>query len=186
MSQHRACRARERASCDERPQVSADLRPRERTSRAWFSAPLVGDETLLLLRVRASREAFVRVALARARRLDARLAACNRFDEDCRMNTWLVVCPSCSRHVAANTLCPFCGATVTADSAPELRHARVHRAALIGLGAAIALSASCSPPYGVTPDTGIPQDAVAQDTGVNDGGGPAPAYGGAPTDGGAD
>jgi hypothetical protein len=92
------------------------------------------------------------------------------------MNHWLVPCPSCARHVQANTACPFCGAAVTAAEAPTTLNARLHRAAMIGLGAAVALSAACAPNvapvYGAPADTGVPVDAVTQDQG-----GPAPAYG---------
>jgi hypothetical protein len=105
------------------------------------------------------------------------------------MATWLVPCPSCSRHVNANSSCPFCGTAVEAATAPESHNARLHRAAMIGLGAAVALATACAPvaAYGAPPqDTGIVQDATPQDTGINDSGGPAPAYGAAPVDAGTD
>ncbi len=84
----------------------------------------------------------------------------------------------------ANTACPFCGATATAAEAPTTLNARLHRAAMIGLGAAVALSAACAgnvaPPYGFPAEGGFPVDAVTQDQG-----GTAPAYGApAPVDAG--
>jgi hypothetical protein len=92
------------------------------------------------------------------------------------MSNWLVPCPSCVRHVKADTHCPFCGTYVAASDPPTTVHARLHRAAMIGLGAAVALSAACAPnvapAYGGPPDTGMQTDAASQDSG-----GPAPAYG---------
>lgn len=98
------------------------------------------------------------------------------------MANWLVVCEGCSRHVKAGGACPFCSAEVSPGDAPKVLDARLHRAAMIGLGAAITMSvAACSvsPPYGVPPGDVSPQDAVTQDQG-----GPAPMYGAAPIDGG--
>ncbi len=102
------------------------------------------------------------------------------------MTQWLVPCPSCARHVKSGADCPFCSAHVEAGEAPTTINARLHRAAMIGLGAAVALSAACAPnvapAYGAPADTGVQQDVVTQDQG-----GPAPAYGApAPTDASAD
>jgi hypothetical protein len=102
------------------------------------------------------------------------------------MAHWLVPCPSCARHVNADTTCPFCGTNVPAGDPPTTVTTRLHRAAMIGLGAAVALSAACAPNvapvYGAPADTGMPVDAVTQDQG-----GPAPAYGApVPVDGGGD
>jgi endogenous inhibitor of DNA gyrase (YacG/DUF329 family) len=101
------------------------------------------------------------------------------------MSNWLVPCPSCARHVNANTQCPFCGTHVAAAEAPTTLNARLHRAAMIGLGAAVALSAACSPnvapAYGAPADTSVQTDSASQDTG-----GPAPAYGAPASDAGTD
>lgn len=102
------------------------------------------------------------------------------------MSQWLIPCPACARHVKAGANCPFCNAIVPAPAEPTTINARLHRAAMIGLGAAVALSAACSPnvapAYGAPADTGMQSEASTEDSG-----GPAPAYGApAPTDAGAD
>jgi hypothetical protein len=108
------------------------------------------------------------------------------------MANWLVVCEGCARHVKPEGACPFCGAEVAAGEGPTVLEARLHRAAMLGLGAAITLSvAACgAPPYGVAPFDASPQDASPQDANTQDAitqdqGGPAPMYGAAPVDGGS-
>jgi hypothetical protein len=79
-------------------------------------------------------------------------------------DTVLVPCSSCARHARADSQCPFCGSRVDAAAAPAELPTRLHRAAMIGLGAAAIFTASCSPPYGVTPvDVSWRVDAVAND-----------------------
>ena len=94
----------------------------------------------------------------------------------------LVVCGGCARHVKSGTACPFCGAAVASGEAPTVLEPRLHRAAMIGLGAAIALSTACAPSpapaYGGPPVDVAPADAAA------DGGGVGPAYGAPAVDGG--
>ncbi|MDP3278237.1 MAG: hypothetical protein Q8Q09_23825 [Deltaproteobacteria bacterium] len=90
-------------------------------------------------------------------------------------------CPSCARHARAGEACPFCATLVPAVDAPRVVTARLHRAAMVGLGAAVALVSACSPSpapaYGAPPQDAVaPQDATS-DTGPQDSGGPAPAYG---------
>jgi hypothetical protein len=99
------------------------------------------------------------------------------------MSTWLVPCPGCARHVHANTDCPFCRTHAAADTAPTVLHARLARAAMIGLGAAVALSGGCSP--SAMPLYGAPAPDVV-DAASQDSGGPAPAYGAVPIDAGSD
>lgn len=102
----------------------------------------------------------------------------------------LAPCPSCARHVRrAETVCPFCAASISLPPAPTRRMPdRLGRAALVTFGAAaIATSASaCGSAvalYGApAPDTGAAQaDAgtPAADAAIeNDAGQPATLYGG--------
>ncbi len=100
------------------------------------------------------------------------------------MSQPLVVCGGCARHVKSGSACPFCGSDVAPCAAPTLTEQRLHRAAMIGLGAAIALSTACAPSpapaYG-----GPPVDAAAADAMSTDGGGVGPAYGAPAVDGGS-
>ena len=105
------------------------------------------------------------------------------------MDSRLLPCPSCARHVRAfEAACPFCAATLPAfpAAAPVARTAgkRLSRAALFALGASAAAIAACSSGSSV-PMYGAP---IAQDDAGRDPfeGIPQPVYGGAPFDSGED
>ena len=99
------------------------------------------------------------------------------------MDTRLLPCPSCARHVRAfEAACPFCASALPAFAPAPPRRAggnkRLSRAALFALGASAAAIAACSDGPGVsTPAYGLPADDAGQDAEMG-----KALYGGAPFD----
>ena len=92
------------------------------------------------------------------------------------MNSPLVPCESCGRHLRAlATVCPFCAAAHTPVSVPEVAATgvRLSRTAMLavsaGLAAAVMDGCNSTPAYGVPPG---PYDAQVIDAGVTDAGAP--------------
>jgi hypothetical protein len=124
------------------------------------------------------------------------------------MNTHLIACPRCTRHIRANEdACPFCQAqNIMPSAAKPTPTKRIGRAALFAFGAAVSTTVALSgcgdsteptpdaateagmmdggaaPPYGTPPDDAGP--APAYGAPPPDAGGPAPPYGTPPDDGG--
>ena len=99
------------------------------------------------------------------------------------MDTRLLPCPSCARHVRAfEAACPFCAAALPAfpPAAPVARATgkRLSRAALFALGASAAAIAACSSQA----IYGAPTSQVDGGDAGYDGDMPRPLYGGAPVD----